>query len=450
MTNSKITQSGLSRRGVLKGTAAAGAGIVGGTDLFNFAQAWAQGTQWKPEAGAKLNVLRWKRFVPAEDDAFMKLVAAFQKATGVEMNITNESFDDIQPKASVAASTGQGPDMVWGLHSLPHLFPDKLVDMTDVADYLGKKYGGWVPAAEQTCRIGNKWLAAPIAFNLGQMNYRIKAMNDAGFKEFPTDLPGFLALCKAMKAKNTPSGFAFGHATGDANGWLHWLLWAHDGWLIDENNKVIINSPETAKALEYAKALYETFIPGTASWNDSSNNKAFLAGELYVTSNGISIYAAALADAAKGDTKMKAIAEDMDHAVYPNGVKGTRPEMLLCFPMMTFQYSKFPNAAKAFTAFLMEAEQHGPWLSAAVGYLTATLFSYETLPFWKEDKKRIPYSVASKASMTAAGRGKMGEAAAAAIADFLIVDMFANYVTGREDVKGAIALAERSAKRLYR
>jgi len=28
--------------------------------------------------------------------------------------------------------------------------------------------------------------------------------------------------------------------------------------------------------------------------------------------------------------------------------------------------------------------------------------------------------------------------------------MFANYCTGREDVKGAIAVAERQAKRIYR
>jgi multiple sugar transport system substrate-binding protein len=31
-----------------------------------------------------------------------------------------------------------------------------------------------------------------------------------------------------------------------------------------------------------------------------------------------------------------------------------------------------------------------------------------------------------------------------------VVDMFANYATGREDLKGAIALAERAARRLYR
>lgn len=56
---------------------------------------------------------------------------------------------------------------------------------------------------------------------------------------------------------------------------------------VDKDNKVTINSPETAKALEYVKSLYENFIPGTISWNDSSNNKAFLAGQLHLTTNGM-------------------------------------------------------------------------------------------------------------------------------------------------------------------
>jgi multiple sugar transport system substrate-binding protein len=39
---------------------------------------------------------------------------------------------------------------------------------------------------------------------------------------------------------------------------------------------------------------------------------------------------------------------------------------------------------------------------------------------------------------------------AAAIADFVLVDMFANYCTGREDLKGAIKMAERQFQRIYR
>ena len=119
------SSSNFTRRNVLK-TGAALAGASAAANLTLFAQAWAQAAPWKPETGATIQVLRWKRFVQAEEDGFMALVAAFTKATGVEVKVINESLDDVQPKASVAANTNQGPDMFWGLYSLPHLFPDKV------------------------------------------------------------------------------------------------------------------------------------------------------------------------------------------------------------------------------------------------------------------------------------------------------------------------------------
>lgn len=431
----------LTRRTFVQGSAAAA--MLSSSAFFDWAKAWAQTAPWKPEAGAKLNLMRWRRFVEAEDAAFMKMVEAFKAATGVEINVSNESYDDIQPKASVVANTGQGLDMVWGLYSLPHLFPAKCLDVSDVADYLGKKYGGWVPSAEAYGKSGGKWICIPIASTGGLMNYRISSMEKAGFKEFPKDTAGFLELVKALKKNNTPAGFALGHASGDANTWLHWALWSHGGQLVDKDDKVIINSPETAKALEYVKALYENFIPGTASWNDSSNNKAFVSGELHLTSNGISVYVAA-------QKENKPVADDMNHAYMPIGPVGKPTELHLAFPILTFNFTKAPQACKAFTAFMLEAVNFNPWVESAQGYLTHFLNEYDKNPVWTADPKRTPYRDVCKRTLTPGGLGSLGEKAAAAIADFVVVDMFANYATGREDVKGAMATAERAAKRIYR
>src|ERR1700737_5144647 len=98
------------RRALLQGgTALATAGALTGPALLDFAKAWAQGAPWKAEKGAKLTVMRWKRFVEAEDQAFNEMVAAFKAATGTDMNVYSESFEDVQPKASVAATSGTGP-----------------------------------------------------------------------------------------------------------------------------------------------------------------------------------------------------------------------------------------------------------------------------------------------------------------------------------------------------
>src|SRR5437763_14615520 len=99
------------------GTALAAAGALTGPALLDFAKAWAQTAPWKAEPGAKLTVMRWKRFVPAEADAFNAMAAAFTTATGTEMNVISEPFADVQPKASIAANTGSGLELAWGLHT---------------------------------------------------------------------------------------------------------------------------------------------------------------------------------------------------------------------------------------------------------------------------------------------------------------------------------------------
>ena len=63
---------------------------------------------------------------------------------------------------------------------------------------------------------------------------------------------------------------------------------------------------------------------------------------------------------------------------------------------------------------------------------------------------RTVYRDVAKRSLTAGGLGSVGEKAASAIADFVVVDMFASYCTGREDTKGVIKIAERQLQRIYR
>ncbi len=443
-----MTDTRISRRSAIAGAAAVG-GYAAFGGLDGFAKAWAQQAKWKPEKGAKLQLLRWKRFVQSEEDAFVKLVAAFEKATGVKVTVINELLDDVQPKASVAANTNQGPDIFWGLYSLPHLFPTKCADVSDVADYLGKKYGGWVDTAKTYGMSKGKWIAIPVAYNGNLINYRQSMIEAAGFKEVPQDTAGFLELMKGLKAKSKPGGFALGRATGDGNAWVHWCLWAHGGNLVDKNDKVIINSDGTAKALEYAKAMADHFAPGTASWNDSFNNKAFLSGEISLTNNGVSIYAAAKAGAGK-DAKMKEIMDDMSHALWPIGPAGKPTEFHIAYPMLVMKYSKVPNAAKAFIAFTMEAENYNGWLEGAVAYLTHPLNAYDKNPVWTSDKKLTPARDVAKRTLTAGGLGSVGEKAASALADFLILDMFASVCTGRTSVKDAISVAERQARRIYR
>ena len=174
----------------------------------------------------------------------------------------------MQPKASVAANTGQGSTWSGARTRCRNCSRPKCIDDERRRRLPRQEVRRLDRCGRKTCKQGNDWLGIPVATIGGYLNYRKSATRKAGFKEFPKDFPGFLEMCKALKKNNTPAGFALGHATGDANGWLHWVALGLMAASVDKDNKVVINSPETVEALEYVKALYDTFIPGVASWND--------------------------------------------------------------------------------------------------------------------------------------------------------------------------------------
>jgi multiple sugar transport system substrate-binding protein len=406
--------------------------------------------QWNsaPEKDAKLRVLRWSRFVQGDIDQYMANVKKFTDKYGIEVRVDSESWEDVRPKAAVAANTGAGPDIVLGTYDDANLYPEKLVDVTDLCDYLGKKYGGWYPVCESYLKPdGKQWIGIPLGATGSMMNYRESHLKAAGFSTFPTDTGTFLKMLQALKEKGTPAGFALGHATGDANTWCHWLIWTFGAKLVDEKNNVAINSSETLAALEYAKELYATFVPGTLSWLDPSNNKAFIDEQISVTNNGISIYYACKNSK---DPKVNAIAADMNHALYPAGPAGVTSACHLFMNQMIFKYTKYPKAAKEFIRFMMEEEQFGAWLQAGIGYTAHPLVAYEKNSIWTSDPKVTPFRDACKLLRPAGYAGKLGYASAGALADFIVVDMVAEAASGQRSPKEAAERAQKRAERYYK
>ncbi len=241
------------------------------------------------EKGASLRILRPTKFVDPDEAIFTANSKKFGALHGISVRVDYAAWEDLRPQTAVSANTGAGPDVVVGWTDDPHLYADKLIDLTDIAEYLGKKYGGWYPLAQRYGkRYGtNTWIAIPMGGSGGPAVYRESWVKAAGYDTIPTDTDKFLDLCRKLKASGHPAGFSTGHAVGDANGFCYWLLWAFGGAMVDENNKVTINSKATVDALKYGKALYETFIPGTQSWLDPSNNTDLIAGDISLTSKGV-------------------------------------------------------------------------------------------------------------------------------------------------------------------
>ncbi len=437
----------ISRRDLLRTSGAlaigAGAGLLGGGPAF----AQDQELKFTPEEGAKLRVLRWSKFVQGDEDQWKANTEAFTATTGVPVELNAESWEDIRPKAAVAANVGSGPDIIFGWYDDPHQYPDKLVKLTDLAEYLGKKYGPWYDAPRKYGMRDGEWIGLPLGAAGARMVYRKSWVNEAGFEEFPTDTQQILEIAKKLHANGHPMGMALGHAVGDGNGWTHTILWGFGGKMVDESGAVTINSAETIAALNWVKELYQYFIPGTLSWLDSNNNKAFLSGELGATNNGISVYYAAKNSE---DPAVKAMSDDIFHQQMPIGPVGHPTELHLCTQAMLFGYSPYPNAAKEYLRFMYEKPQYEAWQNASLGYVAHPLDAYKDNAVWHGDPKALPYRDAVKNMLWNGYAGPLGYSSAAAMADYIVVDMFASVCSGDVTPEDAAAAAEKRANRFYR
>ena len=431
-----------------------GAGALATAGLLNRARAAIPAASVPPlnlpaERNASLRVLRPAKFVEPDEAIFRENTRKFTDTTGVQVRIDFSGWEDLRPQTAVTANTGAGPDVVVGWTDDPHLYAEKLIDLSDVAEYLGKKYGGWYPLAERYGKkFGtNQWIAIPMGASGGLAMFRESWVKEAGFDAFPDKTDGFLDLCRKLQKAGHPAGFALGHAVGDANAYCHWLVWSHGGAMTDEKGRVTINSKQTIEALKYGAELYKTFIPGTNSWLDTGNNKALLAGEIGVTQNGVSLYYSAKNSS---DPKIAAMAADMNHAYMPIGPAGEVRQGALAINAMVFKHTKYPNAAKAYLAFMMEADQYDKWLAGSFGYWGQPLRAYEQSAVWDGDPKIRLYKETMAKSRWYAWPSAITEQSGAVMADYVMVDMVAAASTGASTPEDAAREAERRAKRYYR
>ncbi|MDB5488383.1 MAG: transporter substrate-binding protein, partial [Reyranella sp.] len=280
------------RESIILGAAAAAMAMARGANGQTIPKADVAPPKLPIESGATLRLLRPARFVEPDEVIFRANSAKFAKATGVEVKVDLVGWEDIRQQTAVSANTGAGPDIILGWAEDPHIYADKVIELTDIAEYLGKKYGGWMFLGEKFGKRAktNNWIGLPMGGSGGPLVYRASALKEAGFDKVPTTHADLLKLCQQLQKIKKPAGFALGNAVGDANGFANWMLWSHGGALVDDDGKVILNSKETVNALNFVKELYPTFIPGTMSWNDISNNRAYASNELFFTANGVSMY----------------------------------------------------------------------------------------------------------------------------------------------------------------
>lgn len=397
--------------------------------------------------GARLHLLWWTSFVPEEDKWFKEtLVATWARPNGVELTVELVSGNEVQPKVVAALQAGAGPDITILQWTWPHLYAEKLHDVSDIAEKIGNEGGGWYEALKQNSFVQGKWRAVPFGILGNAIVYRESWMREgSGAERFPTDWDEYTKVGEAVKKKKGVFvGQALGHSFGDPPTFVYPFLWSYGGAETDpERTRVTINSPETEAALVAFKKWFDAVAdPQCLSWDDSSNNRAYLASQIWATLNGASIYVAAQKQAPD-------IAKDSNHALLPKGPKG---QFMLALPFAAGipSYVKNPEPARQFLTYLMSPATFADFMKQGKGYTQAPYRKGETPEMWPTtDPKMEPYKQVGNLSKWYGYPAPPSPAATEVGSKYIIVDMFAKVVQG-ENPKAVMQWAEGELKRIHK
>src|SRR5262245_23487796 len=452
------------RQFILKGAtlvaAGAAATVVGPTVVTRQALA----------ADKQLKILQWSHFVPAYDQWFDPWAKQWGASKGIEVTVDHVGFADVVPRATaeVAAQSGHDVHMFLGLASA---FEEHVVDLGDVATALEKKYGKQVdlskrstynPFTKKQFALSDMWVPDP-------GNYHKKIWTDIGIPEGPVTYEDLVKAAPEIKKKypqmQIPIGIGLSQDI-DSNMAVRNILWCHGASTQDKDSNVTVNSPETLRALEYAKRLYSVgMTQAVLSWNAASNNQAFNAQETSYILNSISAYRTAQ------DNKLPVL----EHYYFVPALKGPTGIQLASEHVMSgyvvWKFSKNQEAGKEFLMALVDASRESmnasklynfpSFYGAAADPNTPLAKKIESGaawiakqcnndPFGSKPPDKLSLLAKSQPWSTNLGYPGFANPAEGEIFDtYVITDMFAKAATGALSPKDAMLEASARAKEIY-
>lgn len=423
------------------GAIAARTGGIGAVLALGEAPAYAQ--------GATVHWLRWNDFVPASDKLLRdEIIPECAKALGIKLNIEMINGNDIQARTTAAIQSGSGPDVICALNNWPQLYAESVADVSDIADAIGKAQGGYYEESRVVANDGKKWIALPWCVLGAQIAYRKSWFEEIGYSKFPQTWDEYHEAGKKLKAKGRPLGQAVSHSFGDPPTFVYPLMWSFGGKEVEADGKtVVLDSKATVESVKFMTAFYkDAFDEGGLAWDDSSNNRAFLAGTISATLNGASIY---LEAKRKPDTYMSEkgtpLFQDILHAPLPKGAAG---QFAYHLPMsnMLMRYSQNQKPAKEFLKWITSKEVYRKWFDSQQGYSVGSTTIWEEDPLWKKDPVMLPFRSAARAGRFPGYAGPADQKAAEVLSKYIIVDMYAKAIQGMPAEEAVKAAAEEVKK----
>jgi multiple sugar transport system substrate-binding protein len=395
----------------------------------------------------ELHILQWVNFVREMDEEFIRQAEGWGKANKVKVKVERIGGSDLQPRMAASVQAKTGPDIIGIQANWAWLYADSLVDVGDVVEAVTKApVGSFYDDIAMQAKVKGVWKAVPYWYNPGTYVYRTDWFKEAGVTTLPKTYDEFYKAGVTMKKYGKPFGQAMGHSFSDPNTFWYAFLWSHGGKEVGEDGKTVaINSKETLAAVERAIEFFDNvWIRGVLSWDDSSNNRAYLAEELSCTLNGASIYFVARKDFPK-------IAQNSDHFGILAGPAGRYGQVLFGHHVI-MNYSKNVAVAKDFLKYVMQPDNYSKWLQSGGGYMVGPSPYHEKDPVWKTDPKVLPFleAVSGKVFRWPGWPGPPTAQASEALVRYIVVDLFAKACSGEFKPIESVNWAERQLKGIYK
>ena len=242
--------------------------------------------------GTELTLLQWAHFVPQYDKWFDAFAEAWGEANGVDVTVDHINLGELPAALTAAIAAGEGPTMVEMLFA-PASFIEGLHDLTDVNLQAQELFGpqidtcaksSFLPATDTWYGFCHGWVPDP-----GDYNQALWSQVD--FPDGPSTWDDLLVGGKRIKDElGVPMGIGLSPEL-DSRMAARALIWSYGGSVQDENECVVLNTPEVIEAVEFMAQLFnDTMTEEVFAWTPGSNNQGLIAGELSYILNSISAY----------------------------------------------------------------------------------------------------------------------------------------------------------------
>ena len=386
--------------------------------------------------GTKLTILWMAPSIPEAEAAQNKNMDDWAKAMGIELTKDTVALDQWDAKLATNAQTKQGADLMnmYAQHVATN--ENVLLDISDIADEIGKTVGGWYDGPKGVAVRGGKWKALPAAIYGQYWIYREDLFKQVGLDKWPETYEELHQAGKKLKASGTPIGHTLGHAVTDGATHNYSLMWSFGAREVETDGKTIaLDSKEMLDCLTFFKGYYTDALSEKAfGWDETGNNLAYNSGQVAATNNANTIYAGLL----KNDA---GLAGKSNHGITLQGPGGAFQYMSMQFWGIP-TYSKNVDAAKEYlrAAFYTKDFQTA-WTKAGNGYNLPPFPMLDTVDAaWPTDPKLASARTLAKTARVPGSPGPYTSVIGAAQNKFIIIDMFAKVAQGTAP-KDAIAFA---------